>query len=58
MEVPPLMPRRGARPTPDLQHMTLQVLSLSAAVLTVRAYVKLASVPQCIAQPGAGADGH
>jgi hypothetical protein len=37
--------------------MTLQVLSLSAAVLTVRAYVKLASVPWRVAQAGAGADG-
>jgi hypothetical protein len=39
-----ILPRRGARPTPDLQHMTLQMLSLIAAVLTVRAYVRSRSV--------------
>ena len=39
-----ILPQRGARPTPDLQHMMLQMLSLSAAVLTVRAYVKPGSV--------------
>ena len=41
-----ILPRRGTRPTPDLQHMTLQMLSLTAAVLTVRAYVNMGSVPQ------------
>ena len=41
-----ILPRRSARPTPDLQHMTLQILSLSAAVLTVRAYVKMRAVSQ------------
>ena len=39
-----ILPRRGARPTPDLQHMTLQMLSLVAAVLTVRAYVQSRAV--------------
>ena len=39
-----ILPRRGARPTPDLQHMTLQMLSLIAAVLTVRAYVQSRAV--------------
>jgi hypothetical protein len=41
-----ILPRRGARPTPDLQHMILQTLSLSAAVLTVRAYIKMGSAPR------------
>jgi hypothetical protein len=41
-----ILPRRSTRPTPDLQHMTLQILSLSAAVLTVRAYVKMRAVSQ------------
>jgi hypothetical protein len=44
-----ILPRRGARPTPDLQHMILQMLSLSAAVLTARAYLTMGSVPRRIA---------
>ena len=46
-----ILPQRGARPTPDLQHMTLQILSLSAAGLMVRAYLKLGSVRQYTARP-------
>jgi uncharacterized protein DUF1931 len=41
---PHLQARRGARPTPDLQHMTLQMLSLITALLTVRTDVQSRAV--------------
>jgi len=36
-----ILPGRGARPVPDLEHVALQLLSLTAALLTVRAAVRM-----------------
>jgi hypothetical protein len=36
-----LLPPRGSRPVPDVEHLVLQLCSLAAALLTVRAAVRL-----------------
>lgn len=36
-----VLPARGSRPVPDVEHLVLQALSLAAALLTVRAAIRV-----------------